>query len=66
MQVIHAHYYPDEPGLTFWTETRDGPAPKPQRGRTAENPKPKLHPFSVAPTLSTESGEPNIQLTLRI
>lgn len=49
MQVLHAHYSPQEPGLTFWLETADLPAPKPQRGRATENPKIKPHPFSVAP-----------------
>jgi hypothetical protein len=38
MQVLHAHYSPDQPGLTFWVESSDVPAPKPQRGRVLENP----------------------------
>lgn len=56
MQVLHAHYSPAEPGLTFWVETTDTPAPKPQRGRVAENPRPKPHPFSVAPILAACQG----------
>jgi SNF2 family DNA or RNA helicase len=51
MHVLHAHYSPDEPGLTFWVETADVPTPKPQRGRVAENPKPKQHPFGLAPDI---------------
>lgn len=66
MQVLHAHYSPDEPGLTFWAETSDVPAPKSQRGRTAEHPKPKAHPFSVAPTLSVAKGGEKRKIALQL
>jgi SNF2 family DNA or RNA helicase len=68
MQTIHAHYSPDEPGLTFWAETSDVPAPKPQRGRMAENPypdghkKPKSHPFCAALDIPGEKRKIALQL----
>ncbi len=62
MQILHAHYSPNEPGLTFWAETSDLSAPKPQRGRMAETPKPKPHPFSVAPTFFGEKRRIALQL----
>lgn len=54
MNILHAHYSSDEPGLTFWVETPDAAAPKPQRGRIAENPKPRSHPFSSVPDFPGE------------
>ena len=49
MNILHAHYIPDEPGLFFWTETSDVSVPVPSRGRIARNPKPKPHPFCAGP-----------------
>ncbi len=48
MPVLHAHYSPADPGLTFWAENADAPPPKPQRGRVAKNPRPQPHPFCLA------------------
>ena len=62
MQTLHAHYSPDEPGLTFWAEASDVPTPKPQRGRMAENPKPKPHHFCVAPHIPGEKRKFVLQL----
>jgi SNF2 family DNA or RNA helicase len=52
--ILHAHYAPDRPGLFFWAETPDAPAPIPSRGRVAQNPRPKPHPFCAAPDLCGE------------
>lgn len=54
MHILHAHYSPDESGLFFWAETPDVVAPTPKRGRVAQKPKPKVHPFCIAPTLVGE------------
>jgi hypothetical protein len=62
MKLLHAHYSPDEPGLTFWTEAPDAVLPKPQRGRVAENPKPRLHPFSAAPDFPGKKRKIALQL----
>jgi SNF2 family DNA or RNA helicase len=48
MPILHAHYSPDDPGLTFWAENADALPPKPQRGRVAKNPKPQPHPFCIS------------------
>jgi hypothetical protein len=62
MNILHAHYSPDESGLTFWAETAEAAAPKSQRGRIAENPKPRPHPFSVAPNFPGEKTKVALQL----
>ncbi|MGC1375261.1 MAG: DEAD/DEAH box helicase [Anaerolineales bacterium] len=62
MNILHAHYSPEEPGLTFWTETADVAAPKAQRGRAAENPKPRRHPFSIAPDFPGEKRKIALRL----
>ena len=49
MNIIHAHYSPHDPGLFFWVETPDATEPSPSRGRSAQNPRPKKHPFCDAP-----------------
>jgi SNF2 family DNA or RNA helicase len=54
MNILHAHYVPDTPGLFFWEETPDLPAPTPARRNAAHSPKPKPHPFSLAPNLPGE------------
>jgi SNF2 family DNA or RNA helicase len=59
MNTLHAHFQPSQEhgkpgGIIFWAETSDAPQPVPQRGRTAKNPKPKAHPFTVSPNLSGE------------
>ena len=44
MNIIHAHYQPENPsGILFWAETSDAPAPK--QSRAAKKPKSRLHPF---------------------
>jgi SNF2 family DNA or RNA helicase len=48
MPILHAHYSPYDPGLTFWAENADASSPKPQRGRVAKNPKPQPHPFCLS------------------
>jgi SNF2 family DNA or RNA helicase len=48
MHILHAHYIPDDAGLTFWAENADAPLPQPRRGRVAKNPKPQPHPFCLA------------------
>jgi len=48
MHILHAHYSPDNTGLTFWAENADAPPPKPQRGRVANNPKSQPHPFCLS------------------
>jgi hypothetical protein len=55
---IHAHWQspvsPDDSGgVLFWAETSEAPPPIWQRGRLAQNPKPRPHPFS-APLQSLE------------
>ena len=50
MIVLHTHWQPprsptDSGGILFWAETSEGNPPAWQRGRLAENPKPKEHPF---------------------
>lgn len=67
MNILHAHFQPSQEhgkpgGIIFWAETPDASQPVPQRGRTAKNPKPKLHPFVVCPNLSGEKRT----LTLRL
>ncbi len=62
MNILHAHYSPDEPGLTFWAEAAEAAAPKPQRGRIAGNPKSRPHPFSVAPDFPGEKRKMALQL----
>jgi len=59
MNTLHAHFQPSQEtgkpgGIIFWAETSDVPQPVPQRGRTAKNPKPKPHPFTVYPNLAGE------------
>ena len=55
MNILHAHYAPEEPGLFFWTETSGNTAPTPTRGRIARNPKPKPHPYSAPPDFQGEN-----------
>ncbi|HPH98619.1 MAG TPA: DEAD/DEAH box helicase [Anaerolineaceae bacterium] len=62
MQILHAHFSPELSGLVFWVESPDCPAPKPQRGRVAENPKPKTHPFCIVPDFPGEIR----RITLRL
>jgi SNF2 family DNA or RNA helicase len=67
MNTLHAHFQPSQEngkpgGIIFWAETSDAPQPVPQRGRTAKNPKPKPHPFTVYPNLAGEKRT----LTLRL
>jgi len=67
MNTLHAHFQPSQEngklgGIIFWAETSDAPQPVPQRGRTAKNPKPKPHPFTVSPNLAGEK----CTLTLRL
>ena len=50
MFVLHTHWQlPHSPtangGILFWAETSEGNQPTWQRGRLAQNPKPKEHPF---------------------
>ena len=75
MNILHAHYSPEEPGLTFWTETADVAAPKSRRGRAAENPypdghkKPRAHPFSLPPdelALSSSKGGEKRKFALQL
>ncbi|HEY3312294.1 MAG TPA: DEAD/DEAH box helicase [Anaerolineales bacterium] len=47
MHILHAHYIPNDPGLFFWAESSDAGSPIASRGRMAQNPKPKPHPFCV-------------------
>jgi SNF2 family DNA or RNA helicase len=56
MFVIHAHWAPprspaETGGILFWAETSDDTQPGWQRGRLAQNPRPKDHPF-CAPLLA--------------
>jgi SNF2 family DNA or RNA helicase len=62
MHILHAHYFPETLGLFFWAETPDAVTPRPRRGRAAENPRPKAHPFSVAPDFSGEKHQITLQL----
>ncbi len=62
MNILHAHYSPDQPGLFFWAESPEAAIPTPVRGRAAQKPKPKAHPFCVRPALSGE----NHTVTLRL
>jgi len=48
MYILHAHFSPDNPGLTFWAENADAPTPRPRRGRVAKKPKPQPHPFCLS------------------
>ncbi|MDX9991301.1 MAG: DEAD/DEAH box helicase [Anaerolineales bacterium] len=48
MHILHVHYSPNDPGLTFWAENAGAPPPKSQRGRVAKNPKPQPHPFCLS------------------
>jgi superfamily II DNA or RNA helicase len=52
MNILHAHFQP--PGVIFWEERSDAPQPAKQRGRIAQNPKAKAHPFSAPPNLDGE------------
>lgn len=50
--VLHLHWRPpqsgaDEPVLLFWAETHAAPQPARQRGRPADQPHSKPHPFAV-------------------
>lgn len=62
MHILHAHYSPDKSGLFFWAETPEAAAPTLARGRTAQHPKPKAHPFSIAPALPGEQHTVTLQL----
>lgn len=59
---MHAHFLLNTPGLFFWVETSAAPAPVAARGRTAQNPKPKAHPFNIAPDFSGEKRTVTLQL----
>ncbi len=50
MFVLHTHWQPprspaETGGILFWAETSDDTQPAWQRGRLAQNPRPKDHPF---------------------
>jgi len=50
MFVLHVHWQPpptpaETSGVLFWAENSDGTQPARQRGRLAQNSKPKDHPF---------------------
>ena len=60
MNILHAHFQP--PGVAFWTESSEVNQPVPQRGRIAQNPKPKPHPFATLPNLQGEKRT----ITLRL
>ncbi len=50
MLVIHAHWQPvlspaEQGGILLWAENSESPPPAWQRGRMAQKPKPKEHPF---------------------
>jgi SNF2 family DNA or RNA helicase len=64
MQIIHAHYSSNALGLFFWAETPDVAVPKPRRGRAADAvaPRPKHHPFNIAPDFSGEKHQITLQL----
>jgi SNF2 family DNA or RNA helicase len=62
MHILHAHYSPDKPGLFFWAESPDVAAPTPSRGRAAQNPKPKAHPFCGAPGIPGEKRTVTLRL----
>jgi SNF2 family DNA or RNA helicase len=62
MNILHAQYSPDEPGLIFWAETPDMAAPRARRIRAGQNPKPKMHPFCAVPNFPGEKRT----LTLRL
>ena len=67
MNIIHAHYQPphnldDLSGIFFWAETPDAPQPPKRRGRVAKIPKPKPHPFAVAPNIEGEKRTLTLQL----
>jgi SNF2 family DNA or RNA helicase len=54
MLVLHAHWQPprapgEAGGVLFWAETATAPQPPRQRGRLAQNPRPKDHPFYAPP-----------------
>ena len=53
MLVLHAHWLPprspaDRGGVLFWAESSAGEAPAWQRGRLAQHPRPRPHPFCAA------------------
>lgn len=59
MNILHAHYLPpqnpDKSGaMFFWLETSEVAAPLPKRGRTAQHPRIKPHPFTMLPALDGE------------
>ena len=62
MNILHAHYSPDKPGLFFWAETSDISTPTPTRGRSVQHPKPKPHPYSLIPSLPGENRSITLQL----
>ena len=62
MNVLHAHFSPDAPGLFFWAETSEAAVPGPSKGRAAAKPRPKPHPFCAGLNLPGEKR----QVTLRL
>ncbi|MBT3391446.1 MAG: DEAD/DEAH box helicase [Chloroflexi bacterium] len=60
MNILHAHFQP--PGVIFWEEISDAPQPARQRGRIAQNPKAKAHPFSAPPDLDGEKRTFSLRL----
>ena len=54
MLHLHVHWQPplsptDPGGIFFWAETSQAPSPPWQRGRLAQSPKPRPHPFCASP-----------------
>jgi SNF2 family DNA or RNA helicase len=74
MLHLHVHWQPplsptDPGGIFFWAETSQAPSPPWQRGRLAQSPKPKPHPFcaslqTLEHVLASEGEERNVTLRL--
>jgi len=62
MNILHAHFFPDEAGLFFWAETPDAAAPAASRGKMPHLPRPKPHPFCAALNMPGEKRTVTLQL----
>jgi SNF2 family DNA or RNA helicase len=62
MHILHAHYSAHQSNFFFWAETSEAAPPTPVRGRTAKNPRPRAHPFCIAPALPGEIQTITLQL----